>query len=283
MHSTHRPAVLGLGTLGFVLISAGVLHAGQEVAAASQPALTPAQIEVFLLNAKVTRIRDAGNGVTASRRATLTDGTLTHDAHVQVVAVERLVFQSERSVELNFKDLFRYNIAAYRLAGLIGLDTVPISVERSIEGRPAAVTWWVDDVAMDEKGRIKRKLSGPDPRHTSRQLYVMRVWDELIQNKDRNQGNILWTSDWKMWLIDHTRAFRLGKELLKPDRLLRCERGLLERMRGLTERAVAGAVGHALTREEISSLIARRDLIVKHFDRRIREVGEPAVLFELDP
>ena len=42
----------------------------------------------------------------------------------------------------------------------------------------------------------------------------MKVWDELIQNKDRNAGNIIWTSDWSMWLIDHTRAFRLGKELV---------------------------------------------------------------------
>ena len=38
----------------------------------------------------------------------------------------------------------------------------------------------------------------------------MRIWDELIQNRDRNQGNILWTHDWTLWLIDHTRAFRLN-------------------------------------------------------------------------
>ena len=67
----------------------------------------------------------------------------------------------------------------------------------------------------------------------------MRVFDELIQNKDRNQGNILWTSDWTMWLIDHTRAFRLGQELLKPDDLTRCDRGLLERLRALTPEALA--------------------------------------------
>ena len=52
---------------------------------------------------------------------------------------------------------------------------------------------------------------------TTKQIQIMRVFDELIQNRDRNQGNILWTNDWTMWLIDHTRAFRLGKELLKPE------------------------------------------------------------------
>ena len=50
--------------------------------------------------------------------------------------------------------------------------------------------------------RLGRTLSA-----LSLQLQVVRVFDELIQNRDRNQGNILWTSDWKMWLIDHTRAF----------------------------------------------------------------------------
>ena len=104
----------------------------------------------------------------------------------------------------------------------------------------------------------------------------MRVFDELIQNKDRNQGNILWTSDWKMWLIDHTRAFRWGEGLLKPDQLTRCERGFLERMRGLTAESIARVMGDAMTKPELTGLLARRDLIVKHFDDRIAKYGEAA-------
>ena len=38
-------------------------------------------------------------------------------------------------------------------AQLLGLS-VPISVQRNVEGRPAAVTWWVDDVLTDERGRV---------------------------------------------------------------------------------------------------------------------------------
>ena len=82
------------------------------------------------------------------------------------------------------------------------------------------MTWWIDDVQFDEKGRLKEKnILGPNPERTTKQVQVMRVFDELIQNRDRNQGNILWTKDWTLWMIDHTRAFRLGKELLKPDQL----------------------------------------------------------------
>ena len=147
--------------------------------------------------------------MTGSRRATLTDGTLTHDVHIQSVDIAKSVFQAGRHTELNFKDTYRFNIAGYRLARLLGINTVPVSVERTVNGDAAAVTWWVDDVQMDEKERLKRKTMGPHPARTSNQIQLMRIWDELIQNRDRNQGNILWTNDWTMWLIDHTRAFRL--------------------------------------------------------------------------
>jgi hypothetical protein len=58
-----------------------------------------------------------------------------------------------------------------------------------------------------------------------------------------------------MWLIDHTRAFRLGKELLKPNDLTRIDRGLLARLKGLTEESVAKALGDSLMREERSAVL----------------------------
>jgi hypothetical protein len=206
---------------------------------------------------------------------------LTHDAHIQTIDDSKPVFTAGAKSEVNFRDTYRYNIAGYRLARLVGLETVPMSVERAVNGKTAAVTWWVDDVLMDEKARVEKNVSGPNPGRIASQLHVMLVWDELIQNKDRNQGNILWTSDWTMWLIDHTRAFRLSKELLSPDKLVRCERGLFERLKALTDQSIADAVGKSLTKPEREALLRRRDLIVKHFTDRIAKVGEDVVLFTL--
>ena len=87
------------------------------------------------------------------------------------------------------------------MAVLLELDTVPMSVRRNVRGERSAVTWWVDDVAMDEQERIAQGTFGPNPAATYQQLYTMYMFDELIKNRDRNQGNVLWTSDWKMWLI----------------------------------------------------------------------------------
>jgi hypothetical protein len=286
---THRARAVGIVLLALAAnwpLRAQDGAPAQAPAGATAPAavvLTPEEMDIFLREAPFLprSSRDVGKGVTDSRRATLSDGRLTHDVHIQTVDIERPTFRAGGVTEIGFRDTYRYNIAAYRLARLIGIDAVPMSVERQVDGRRAAVTWWLDNVMMDEKERIAKNLPGPDSLRTSRQVQVMRIFDELIQNSDRNQGNIVWTSDWTLWMIDHTRAFRTRKELLRPDQLQNCERGLLERLRGLTLEAVREAAGRNLTRAEAEAVIARRDLIVQRYERLIAERGADTVLFTL--
>ena len=85
-------------------------------------------------------------GTTGSRRATLSDGTLTHDAHVQTIDVRKAVYEGERGTEIDFRDYWGFNVAGYRLNKLLGLDIVPVTVERRVDGDPASVSWWIDDV-----------------------------------------------------------------------------------------------------------------------------------------
>jgi len=265
-----------------LLVVAWTPAAAQTTAAPAPVTLAPAQMEEFLLRAKIVRSRPIGTGVTGSLRATLSDGTLTHDAQIQYINQTRPLFQAPGvAAELNFKDAYRYNIAGYRLAVLLGLDNVPMSVERRVDGKGAALTWWIDDVMMDEKERLAKDAHGPDPERTAMQTHLMRVFDELISNRDRNMGNLVWTTDWKMWMIDHTRAFRLGDDLQRPAALLRVERSLLENMRRLTTAEVAKAVGSYLTKAEVGAVIERRDVIVKWFDAKVAERGEASVLYRL--
>ena len=278
MDPVRRALVAGL----CILASVGVLGAQTAAPAAAPPSLSPAEMETFLLTGKIVDKKKASKGVTDTIRATLSDGRVTHEAQIQTVDITRSVFQAGDKTELNFKDTYRFNIGAYRLARLLGLTNVPMSVKRNVDGKPAAVTWWIDDVQFDEGGRLKQKnMLGPDPERTSKQVYVMQVFDELIQNFDRNTGNQVWTKDWTLWMIDHTRAFRLGKELLKPDRLARCDRALLESMRALTLESLTGSLGDIMTKPEIQAVLVRRDVIVKHFEDRIATRGEAAVLFSM--
>jgi hypothetical protein len=216
----------------------------------------------------------------------MSDGQFTHDAQVQDIDEARPFFEVDpKHTEVNFKDSYRYNIAAYRLSLLLGLDNVPMSVERMVDHKPSAVTWWIDDVMMEEDGRQKmgERQYGPMPVRTLGYLSILKVFDELIQNRDRNKGNLLWTKDWKMWMIDHTRAFRLGKDLLSPKTVQRCERTLFAKMKELTAPQLTDVMGKSLTKEEITALLARRDALVKLIEERVAQYGEEKVLFSLSP
>ena len=131
MDFLRRSLVLCVVVIAFT----GAPLSGQESGLAAKPRLTPEEMEAFLLKAAISNRRDAGSGVTGSSRVTLTDGRLTHDAHVQAVDIARPIFQAGKASEVNFKDTYRYNIAGYRLARLIGLDNVPMSVERNVGER----------------------------------------------------------------------------------------------------------------------------------------------------
>jgi regulator of protease activity HflC (stomatin/prohibitin superfamily) len=107
----------------------------------------------------------------------------------------------------------------------------------------------------------------------------MFVFAELVRDMDRNKGNVVYTRDWKVVMIDFSRAFRLERTLRSPAALQICDRQLLARMEQLTNDAVRRAAGNHLTGFEIDSLIARRDLIVQHFRKLVQERGEERVLY----
>src|SRR5688572_9098018 len=96
---------------------------------------------------------------------------------------------------------------------------------------------------MDEEERRAKKTSGPYAVRTVRPTRAMQGWDERIESTDRNPGNIIWTKNWSLWMIDHTRAFQPVDDLLKPQEVVACEASLLKAMRGLTEQSIAKAVG----------------------------------------
>ena len=68
--------------------------------------------------------------------------------------------------------------------------------------------------------KIEPPSSGIDRWRWMMQWQVIHFFDNLIYNEDRNQGNVLIASIWKLWMIDHTRAFRPWKRLLYPEKKL---------------------------------------------------------------
>jgi len=251
---------------------------GQSLA--NEPNLTPEQRKEFLLHAKVVDSKQINKGITSPWRLTLSDGQLTHDAGFQSVEFrkERMRLPSGKD-ELNFRDSYVYNIAAYELARLLGLDhMVPATVERKWRGQRGALSWWIP-AKWDENARRQQNVHPPDPEAWSKQMYKVRVFTQLICDTDRNLGNILITEDWKVWMIDFTRSFRQYHDLQNPKDLVQCDRQLLEKLRQLDANTLLERTRPHLTKSEVKAVMARRDKIVEHFQRLIAEKGEGAVLY----
>ena len=156
---------------------------------------------------------------------------------------------------------------------------MPVTVERGWDGKRGAMTWWIDDVMMDEQVRLAERRWAPDMEALNQQYLRMLVFAELVYDTDRNKGNILYTSDWKLWMIDFSRAFRIWGELRAPRNGL-AVRSRPARADARTDpRTARGAHGRLLHAGEMDAVLKRRDLLVDHFESLIEQNGEQLVLY----
>ena len=143
---------------------------------------------------------------------------------------------------------------------------MPVSVPRTWRGEQGALTWWVDDVRFDEQTRLVSRTWPPDLDAWGRQMERMWIFTELVHDPDRHGGNLLYTNDWTLQMIDFTRAFGLDDALLKPYRLVRLDAGLQDALRALTRDQLDESLGAYLTAAQRAAILARRDHILAHFD-----------------
>ncbi len=247
-----------------------------------RPKIPREQQERFLLEGRIIAARPVSQGTTHTVRATLSDGAKTHDAHIQTLDLYLATFKMpDGTVEKNFTDSYKYNIAAYRVDKMLDLNMSPTCVYREYNGKPASVCWWLDDVMFDELTRREKKLEPPDPEKWVRELNNVRVFDQLIDNEDRNQGNLLYDRNWNVWMIDHSRSFRTTTQLRKPEALRRVSLKMLNGMRSMTIEQCRAQLEPYLTDEQIRCLLVRRDLLLKFFADQVSENGAEAVYTDL--
>lgn len=266
---------------GRLLWATVVTTAVFRAAAAKAPDLTQAQQEQFLRTAQIVEARSTAEGITGTKRLTLTDGVLTHDAHLQQIDVYKPIYRAKNYVEKNFRDSYKYNIAAYRVAKMLHMKNTPVCVYRVVYGKPSSVCWWIDNLQFDEKTRRDKGIEPPDPNRWTTQLNDIRDFDQLIDNVDRTQENLLIDKDWTLWMIDHSRSFRLTYQLRKPENLRRISQSMLTGMKALSELRVAAAIEPYLTKAEVHAMMVRRDLLVDFFKKQITEKGEDAVYTDI--
>lgn len=248
--------------------------------AAQEPQLTEDQMRQFLLTAKVIQSRRAKKGITNTSRLALSDGAITHDASFQSIDEHTLKFEgTDGTVQMNFVDSYKYNIAAYELAKLLGLaDMMPVTVMRKCMGKYGSLSWWLP-AKLDEGTRQQKKIEAPDHKAWAKQYNKMRVFEQLVYDTDRNKGNILYSEDWHLWMIDFSRAFRTFPDLHDAKLLTRCDRQLFAALKRLDAAELSARTKQYLTGTEVKGVMARRDKIVALFEKLIAEKGEARVLY----
>lgn len=209
------------------------------------------------------------------------DGVRFH-AVFRAIDVQERVKTSSNRIVLKYRDSWAFEIAAYELNELLGMGRIPPVLERIIDGVRGSVQIWMEGTTPEDILFDEGRLDPPNQPRWWQQKSIMWVFDALIANTDRNQGNLLIDDDWNIWLIDQTRAFRETATLFDKAELTICERRLWEAIQTTPDDAIRSRVEDYLTSREVTKLLLRRAKLVTHIRKQIEKHGEDQVLFDLE-
>jgi hypothetical protein len=235
----------------------------------------------YLRTAQGLSFKTLSHGITKAEKILLEqDGiaaqVVFHDVDSNEQRTKRL---PNGNVVLYVKDSYRSQIAAYELSRMLGMENVPPTVERRFKSARGSAQLWIEN-AMTELDRVEKGLKPPDHIQWGRRYADMRVFDNLINNIDRNQGNLLVDASWNLWMIDHTRSFGRDRTLPRPELISRCSRRLWNRRVELDEDEVHARVSPYLKKTELRSIFFRREKLIEHLEEEIASKGEKWVIFD---
>lgn len=242
---------------------------GQQSAA---PAACPktwigheAEVEEFMRTAPIVNITEVPIGVTKPKRAYFEPGGPVASAAWK---------QLSPGMRQGYYESYKAEIAAYEMDKLLGLHMVPPYVERRIKGDLGALGFWVENVHGWD---VEHPVKGPDQAAWERQSVDMKMFDQLIGNTDRNQGNLLYDDEYHLILIDHSRAFTGEKDLTKMARLNHVDRELWQKMLALDEAQLDQVLGPWLDKGKRKAVLQRRDVMKKNIEALVAQKGDSAV------
>jgi hypothetical protein len=176
-----------------------------------------------------------------------------------------------------FRDSAQSEITAYILNRMLGMNNMPPTVFRTLNGKQGTMQLWAEHT-MPDRDRATKNLLPPDALPWDRQMWDMQVFDNLINNIDRNQTNLLIDGNWQLILIDHTRSFAMDDTLFNPEKVIHCSRGLWHALRHLDEAEARKRLSPYLSPAEINALFARKQKLIQLIKGLIDRNGEENVL-----
>lgn len=237
------------------------------------------EILEFLRTARIVATKKLSTGVNRPLKVKLEKDGIKANAIFRTVNTNLSYVRMNSKTYREFYDRNINECAAYELSRLLDIDNVPPCVPRVISAKKGTLQLWVENAKTFKQG-MEEGLAGMNNRLWARQRQMMRVFDALIYNFDRNQGNMLLDSAEKLWFIDHTRSFLLSREVEQLEMIVWCERSMWERMQILDKNLLHDRLGRYLDYRQICSVLKRRDKLVAYLQKLIDSRGEQAVLFD---
>lgn len=159
-------------------------------------------------------------------------------------------------------------LAAYRLDMLLGLDMVPVTVAREIDGDKGALQYLPGNTRSEQtrsgtSGGADAWCPLPD------QWTAMYTFDALIYNPGRAPTNMLYNlENWQLILDNHSRAF--GTSRGRPPYLanapIKINTAWKEALTSLDEQTLQENFADILDKRRISALAKRRDQLLEDAD-----------------
>ena len=160
---------------------------------------------------------------------------------------------------------FYPDVAAYRLDRLLGLDMVPVTVVREVDGRDGSLQFLPRKIT-DEGQRSAAGRGGGASCPLPSQWAAMYVFDVLIYNEGRGLQHMLYEpGEWSLMLTEHVRAFGTSKG--RPKHLasvsLEFSDGWRDALLALTDDVLEAQFANVLDNRRLRALAARRDELLR--------------------
>ena len=242
------------------------------------------ELEEFLRTAEIVSKKRVGAGLDNPLKVLLEKDGIRMHAIFRDIHIDRNEMKLTDGTKFFFRDDADFECAAYELAKLLGIDTVPPAVERKMQRTEGTLQVWVENTISN---LTRRKDNIPAPsKGIAFWRWMMRwqqiqMFDNLIYNEDRNPGNVLISPDGMLWMVDHGRSFRRWKELPHPQLISYVDRKVWEKLQALDEAVVRERLKDYLKPYEMEGLLERRRLLVAHIQNLIVEHGEGGVLYSM--
>jgi hypothetical protein len=211
----------------------------------------------YLRQAEVTDWRYLGRGSTRPRLLDLQMDDRTQRGFFKTVE------NGEDPSPGTATDRYQHEVAAYRLDRQLGLNMVPVTVIRELDGQSGSLQTWVEG-AVDLEAAREYNLDLFDAAVVSAQLAQGEIFDALIGNQDRGLDDILCrVGQHDLLLIDHSKAFSTSTEIgWDVGKSVNIDPELSAALQPLDRESLRENLGDLISERQIEAVLERRDKIL---------------------